>query len=53
MILDLDIASELIAFCDEFQHADLNDCVDFICEKFDIDATDDLIDEVAEFVFAD
>ena len=52
MILDLDIASELIAFCDEFENADLNDCVDFICEKFDLDATDNLIDEVADFFFA-
>ena len=42
MILDLDLASDLFGFLDEFQNADLNDCVDFICEKHDIDATDEL-----------
>ena len=52
MILDLDLASDLFGFLDEFQNADLNDCVDFICEKHDIDATDELIDEIAEFFFA-
>lgn len=53
MILDLDIASELFAFCEEFQNADLNDCVDFICDRFDLDCTDDLIDAVADLFFAD
>jgi hypothetical protein len=53
MLLDLEIASELIGFMSNFENADLNDCVDFICEKFDVDATDELIDAVADFFFAD
>ena len=52
MILDLNLASDLFGFLDEFQNADLNDCVDFFCEKHDIDATDELIDEIADFFFA-
>ena len=27
---------------------DLNDCVDFVCSVFDLDATDELIDQVAD-----
>ncbi len=27
---------------------DLNDCVDFVCNVFDLDATDDLIDQIAD-----
>ena len=50
--LDLEMASELIGFMINFPHADLSDCVDFICDKFDISATDELIDEVADFFFA-
>jgi hypothetical protein len=53
MTLDLDLASEIISFMNDFENADLNDCVDFICEKFDISATDELIDEIADFFFAD
>ena len=53
MTLDLDLASEIISFMNNFENADLNDCVDFICEKFDISATDELIDEIADFFFAD
>ena len=29
-------------------HTDLNDCVDFVCSVFDLDATDELIDFVAD-----
>ena len=29
-------------------HTDLNDCVDFVCNVFDLDATDELIDFVAD-----
>ena len=29
-------------------HTDLNDAVDFVCNVFDLDATDDLIDFVAD-----
>ena len=53
MTLDLDLTTELIGFTNDFPHADLGDCVDFICEKFDISATDALIDEIADFFFAD
>ena len=53
MTLDLELTTELIGFTNDFPHADLGDCVDFICEKFDISATDALIDEIADFFFAD
>jgi hypothetical protein len=52
MTLDLELTAELIGFMNDFENADLNDCVDFICEKFDISATDELIDEIADFFFA-
>ena len=29
-------------------HTDLNDCVDFVCCLFDLDATDELIDQIAD-----
>jgi len=29
-------------------HTDLNDCVDFVCSVFDLDATDELIDLIAD-----
>ena len=50
--LDLEMASELIGFMNDFPVADLEDCVDFICDKFDISATDELIDQIADFFFA-
>ncbi len=50
MTIDLDIASSLIAFMDEFPQADLNDCVDFVCASFNLSATDELIDEIADFI---
>jgi len=53
MTLDLELTTELIGFTNDFPHADLGDCVDFICEKFDISSTDELIDEIADFFFAD
>ncbi|AFK66429.1 hypothetical protein SWPG_00182 [Synechococcus phage S-CBM2] len=49
MIIDLEIASSLIAFCEENQNADLGDCVDFVCYTFDMDCTDELIDAVFDF----
>lgn len=51
-ILDLEMTAELIGFMNDFENADLNDCVDFICDKFNISATDDLIDQIADFFFA-
>jgi hypothetical protein len=42
-----DITPALLEFmCNN--HTDLNDAVDFVCSVFDLDATDDLIDYVAE-----
>ncbi len=29
-------------------HTDLNDAVDWVCYTFDLDATDDLIDQIAD-----
>ena len=29
-------------------HTDLNDAVDFVCNVFDLDATDELIDQIAD-----
>jgi hypothetical protein len=53
MILDLEMTSELFGFMNDFENADLNDCVNFICDKFDMNCTDELIDAVADFFFAD
>ena len=42
-----DITPVLLEFmCNN--HTDLNDCVDFVCFQFDLDATDELIDFVAD-----
>ena len=42
-----DIAPALREFmCNN--HTDLNDAVDFVCNVFDLDATDELIDLVAD-----
>jgi hypothetical protein len=44
---DLDIAPALRDFmCNN--HTDLNDCVDWVCEVFDVNATDWLIDRIAD-----
>ena len=40
------IASDLAQYIDEMQ-PDLNDCVDWVCDRFALDATDELIDYVA------
>jgi hypothetical protein len=29
-------------------HTDLNDAVDWVCDVFDLNATDDLIDQIAD-----
>ena len=43
----IDIAPTLCEFmCNN--HTDLNDCVDFVCCLFDLDATDELIDQIAD-----
>ncbi len=42
-----DITPTLLEFmCNN--HTDLNDCVDFVCYTFDLDATDELIDQIAD-----
>ena len=44
---ETDIAPSLRSFmCDN--HTDLNDCVDWVCNVFDINATDELIDQIAD-----
>ena len=46
-LFDLEIAPALREFmCNN--HTDLNDCVDFVCSVFDIDATDFIIERVAD-----
>ena len=41
------IASDLAQYIDEMQ-PDLNNCVDWVCDRFALDATDELIDYVAD-----
>ena len=42
-----DITPTLLEFmCNN--HTDLNDCVDFVCCQFDLQATDELIDQIAD-----
>ncbi len=42
-----DIAPALCEFlCNN--NTDLNDAVDFVCSVFDLDATDELIDQIAD-----
>ena len=44
-----DIAPALCEFmCNTAPFTDLNDCVDFVCSVFDLDATDELIDQIAD-----
>lgn len=46
-MFDLEIAPALREFmCNNY--TDLNDCVDFVCNVFDLDATDYLIERVAD-----
>jgi len=41
------IAPALLEFmCNN--HTDLNDTVDWVCDVFDLDATDELIDQIAD-----
>ena len=44
---DLDIAPALRDFMGN-NLCDLNDCVDWVCEVFDVNATDWLIDRIAD-----
>ena len=42
-----DITPTLLEFmCNN--HTDLNDCVDFVCCQFDLQPTDELIDQIAD-----
>lgn len=46
-ILKLHIETDLQSFlCDNI--SDLNDAVDWVCDRFDLDASDELIDFVAD-----
>lgn len=44
---DLEIAPALREFMCNY-HTDLNDCVDWVCNVFDLNATDFIIDRVAD-----
>jgi hypothetical protein len=44
---DLDIAPALREFMSA-NHTDLNDCVDWVCNVFDLNASDWLIDRIAD-----
>lgn len=46
-ILKLHIETDLQSFLLD-NIADLNDAVDWVCDRFDLDATDELIDFVAD-----
>ena len=46
-LFDLDIAPALRDFMGS-NLCDLNDCVDWVCYTFDVDATDFIIDRVAD-----
>jgi len=46
-ILKLHIETDLQSFLLD-THADLNDSVDWVCDRFDLDASDELIDFVAD-----
>ena len=46
-ILKLHIETDLQSFLLD-TNADLNDAVDWVCDRFDLDATDELIDFVAD-----
>ena len=44
-----DISPVLCEFmCNNLPFTDLNDCVDFVCCQFDLDATDELIDQITD-----
>lgn len=49
--MDFFFAPDLRAFLDDNDNADLDFAVDFVCEKFDINLTDDLLEEIAEVFF--
>ena len=47
----LDFQSEIAPDLRDFlcnNHTDLNDTVDWVCYTFDVNATDELIDQIAE-----
>lgn len=46
---DLDIAPALREFmCNTEPFTDLDDCINFVCSLYDLDATDELIDRVSD-----
>jgi hypothetical protein len=48
---DLNFQTDIAPVLCEFlcnNHTDLNDAVDFVCFQFDLDATDELIDQIAD-----
>lgn len=49
--MDFFFAPDLRAFLDDNNSADLDFAVDFVCEKFDVSLTDDLLEEIAEVFF--
>jgi len=52
---DMDFDSQIAPALRDFMcnnQTDLNDAVDWVCEVFDVNATDELIDSVADEFFA-
>lgn len=49
--MDFFFGPDLRAFIDDNPMIDLNTACDFICEKFNIDLEDSLIDDIAEVFF--
>jgi len=49
--MDFFFAPDLRGFIDDNPVIDLDTAVDFVCEKFDINLTDSLLDDIAEVFF--
>ena len=48
-ILSLDMVADLFLFMDEHPLADIEECVDFLCDAFHLPWTTDLMDEVCDY----
>jgi hypothetical protein len=49
--MDFFFAPDLRGFIDDNSVIDLDNAVDFVCEKFNISLTDSLLDDIAEVFF--
>ena len=48
-ILSLDMVADLFLIMDEHPMADIEECVDFLCDAFHLPWTTDLMDEVFDY----